>query len=479
MFWIFASLIILAPLPFGLVHSLWQAIFSCAVFALIAWHGFARLPRGPVVPVGLLAPEAACLSLLALWMVFHLLPWSPAAWHHPLWMETGNGLGMAVAGGIYLAPGAAMESFLRLLAYIGVFWLALQWGRDRHYARLLLAVVVASGTLFALYGLIDMFTDSGRILWIEKIQGRNSLSSTLINRNNYATLAGFGLLAAVGLYLSVLAKAMGGARTGRDRIVHVLQQAFGKGAPLLTCILILVAALFLTKSRAGVSSALLALFFLVVFLGLYGKTRGLTTRAIALALPVALLVSFFLSGDGWRLRLAATDLQGEQRLRVYEQTWRAIETAPWSGHGPGSFPQVFPMFADAGSFHFDKAHNDWLETIFDVGLPAALLWFTLLAGLCLRCLVGVFRRRRDRVYPAVGVSACILVALHSLADFSLQIPAVTITFALILGVGVGQSWNTAPSERRLPDIPAAGGPAPDIPESAMDNPFTPDRGVTV
>ena len=478
-FWTFASFIALAPLPFGLVHTLSQAIFSFALFALIAWYSLARLPRGPVVPIGALAPEATGLFLLLFWIVFHLLPWAPRAWNHPLWIETGTGLGMVISGGAYLAPGSAMDSLFRLLTYVGVFWLALQWGRDRRYAKRLLAVVAVSGTLYALYGLIDIFTGSGQVLWVEKRQGQGVLSSTLINRNSYATLAGLGLLSAVGLYLAVLAKAMDVRRTGRDRIVNLLQQALGKGAPLLTCILVLLAALFLTKSRAGISSSLLALAFLVMFFGLHGKSRSLTTRIAALALPMALLASFILSGDGWRMRLAATDMQGEQRLRAYEQTWRAIEAAPWHGHGPGSFSQVFPMFADAGSFNFDKAHNDWLETVFDVGLPAAILWFALLGGLGLRCLVGVFRRRRDRTYPAVGCSACLLVGIHSLADFSLQIPAVTITFTLLLGVGVGQSWNSPPSPTRLPGMTATGGTSPDIFESAMDIPFTPDRGVKV
>ncbi len=55
---------------------------------------------------------------------------------------------------------------------------------------------------------------------------------------------------------------------------------------------------------------------------------------------------------------------------------------------------------------------------------------------------GVRRRRRDVIYPSVGLAAAILVGTHSLVDFSLQIPAVAATFALILGIGCAQSWST-------------------------------------
>ena len=40
-----------------------------------------------------------------------------------------------------------------------------------------------------------------------------------------------------------------------------------------------------------------------------------------------------------------------------------------------------------------------------------------------------------------------LVALHALVDFSLQIPAVAVTYAALLGIGVAQA---TPSPKRPP-----------------------------
>ena len=41
-----------------------------------------------------------------------------------------------------------------------------------------------------------------------------------------------------------------------------------------------------------------------------------------------------------------------------------------------------------------------------------------------------------------AVGASLLVAFHSLFDFSLQMPAVALLFAIILGIGVGQARTT-------------------------------------
>ncbi|KKM69395.1 hypothetical protein LCGC14_1451270, partial [marine sediment metagenome] len=38
----------------------------------------------------------------------------------------------------------------------------------------------------------------------------------------------------------------------------------------------------------------------------------------------------------------------------------------------------------------------------------------------------------------------VLVGVHSMVDFSLQIPAIGATFALILGIGCAQSWSSRP-----------------------------------
>jgi O-antigen ligase len=86
----------------------------------------------------------------------------------------------------------------------------------------------------------------------------------------------------------------------------------------------------------------------------------------------------------------------------------------------------------------DKAHNDYLELAAGLGLPAAVALWAAIAWLELFCLRGVFIRRRDRQYALVGFCAGILVAVHSSVDFSLQLPAIGLSYATLLGVGLAQ-----------------------------------------
>ncbi len=443
-FYLFAALIVLAPLPFGMVYTLHQAVFACLALALAAACTIVGLIRAqaPAVGLGRLWPETAGFFLVLAWGAAQIASWTPRNWHHPIWAEAGAALDQALDGCISLAPGAGFASLMRLAAYAAVFYLALQLGRDRHRARRLLWTVALAAAGYGIYGLVSHWGRFESILWVEREGAWRNVSGTFVNRNNFATFLGFGLLAAAGLYLQEVVRALGTGRRGRDRLHHLWQRLFVAGAPLLALVLVLGTALFLTRSRAGVACALAALLVLVVFLGVLARTAGPLWRLLTVALLAALLWVFLTSGGGWLGRLMATDLERETRLQVYAQTWQAIRQAPWTGYGIGAYEQAFLLFADTRTANSYKAHNDWLEMIFELGLPAAAVWFAVLGALCGRCLLGVWRRRRDHVYAAVGFCAALLAALHALVDFSLQIPAVAATLAVLLGLGVAQGWSS-------------------------------------
>lgn len=323
-----------------------------------------------------------------------------------------------------------------------IFWFSLQWGRNRDKAHQILHAVIFSATACSFYGLVIYFGGYEKVLWVDKTRYLNDLTGTFINRNSFATYAGMALICACGLYLRVILRAIKSRRIGRDKVLHIVQEIFLRGFPLLTCVIILVTALFLTNSRAGVVSSLASICVLIFFMGFVNKLSSRFYQIISCSLLVIILWAFFVSGQGWLDRMSATEMEREVRIEVYSQTWNAIKQAPWTGYGMGSFEQTFPMFADERTSNWRKAHNDWLEMIYDLGIPMALLWFLILFVLVFRCLAGFFTRRRDKLYPLLGVCVSVLVGLHSFVDFSLQIPAIAITYVAILGSGVAQSWSS-------------------------------------
>jgi hypothetical protein len=46
------------------------------------------------------------------------------------------------------------------------------------------------------------------------------------------------------------------------------------------------------------------------------------------------------------------------------------------------------------------------------------------------------------VFPATGVAASVLVGVHATMDFSLQLPAVAMLYAAIMGVACAQSYSS-------------------------------------
>ena len=83
-----------------------------------------------------------------------------------------------------------------------------------------------------------------------------------------------------------------------------------------------------------------------------------------------------------------------------------------------------------------------MESALELGIPAAIALILAVGTTAFYCLIGIRRRRRDVIYPAVGLAATVLVAVHSLVDFSLQIPAVAVTYSLLMGVACAQSWRS-------------------------------------
>jgi O-antigen ligase len=161
------------------------------------------------------------------------------------------------------------------------------------------------------------------------------------------------------------------------------------------------------------------------------------------AAVVVVSIAFYMTSEVLLDRLDRTQIGNEERLIVYEQVQQGIGENPVLGFGYGTFADSFRLYDRVESpVHYDRAHNTWLENLFELGVPAALALFAAIAGLALTCWRGVRRRHRDWAIPALGVAASVLVGVHALFDFSLQIPAVAILYAAIMGVACAQSWSS-------------------------------------
>ncbi len=444
-FWGLFAVVAVAPLPLGGNRPLGWSLLSLSVgLLLILWGSIlARSGGSLATPFRKLRGPFVLFTLSVAWVLIQLIPNVPLELAHPGWRELNIFFGTDVAARITIDPGWTRTILMRWLAYAGIFWLAVQLCRDRQLARQALFGFVLVATVYALYGIVTLFAFDNRILVYENWLGRQALSSTFVNRNSYATYAGLGLLAALAQlserWMSTRRRATG----ARQRIVEFLSTSVATHAYLLVAIFTISTALLLTGSRGGVASTLVALFALLLLTRRSGGKASLS-GVVAQYTTVVIVIGgvFALSSDLLVDRLQRGDAQ---RAGIYQQTWNAIDDHVYGGAGLGSFPQIFQLYRyeeKPNPQFVERAHNTYLENLVELGVPAALCLFLSIAWLAYICWRGLGQRSRDLHYAALGCASTLLVGLHSLVDFSLQIPAVTMTYMFLMGLAVAQSFSS-------------------------------------
>lgn len=437
-FWFFAAALLLAPLPFG-ANRPWSAALLALLIALlcIAWPLVERSGRDlPSWPPQRIAVPATLLAAVVGWALLQAGPWLPVSWSHPFWAEASAGLGAGGAGivpRVALAPEAAMATVMRWLAYAGAFWLALQHGRSRRRARLLVEALALAGGAYAAYGLVVYFSGSQTIVGLPKWAYVDDLTATFVNPNSYADYAGLGLLCA----FAALHRRLEGRERGLAALVPHLRRPT---AWFFAAAVAIAAALPFTGSRAGMVACVAGLAVLAGALAV-GRHGPADRRRIALqAGAIVVLIAAVVAGAMFWL---GTGMEGSiDRLRVYRVALEMIARRPLAGIGLGGFGAQFAMDRPVEiTTVWTEAHSSYLELAVELGLPAAVVFVTALAWLVVLCLRGIMVRRRDWVFSALGLAASVLLAGHALVDFGPQMPATAATWAGLLGLGLAQAWH--------------------------------------
>lgn len=445
----FILLLVLMPLPFG-SNRPWAsdlfAILTGLILSFMLWHDHDVLIASGNAPRKRLLFSAVSLTAVIIWAFCQVVPWTPASWHHPLWQEATNVIG-SVKSSVSVDTGVFPESLIRFVGYIGCFLIAFVAGRDPIKAKALVKALAITAVVYALYGLIVQSTGSDTILWYKKWSYFDSVTSTFVNKNSYATYAGLGLLCCLVFLYEHFKKITpkDAVLARQSRAVALFASLAMRDYALLIMPLILLAALVLTVSRAGVASSVLGIIVFFLTMALHHKRSAGRWIKIATAGIGLFVLVLGLGGDALLSALADSQMEGDSNARLagYKLVGQAITANPWLGYGLGTFDSAFRLYRDASlPLWFHHAHNDYLEMAMDLGLPALGLILLSLFSLLSCCLQGLWTRRKNGIYPALALSASFLVGAHAFVDFSLHIPAIAATYAALLGVGVAQSWTT-------------------------------------
>lgn len=437
-------LVLLSPLPLGSNRPWsWSLCAFAAGLLAVLWASANFHRRGQVH--GVLPFVIGALFLLACgWALFQGMPWAPETWKHPLWSLAHDALGARLAGAISLSPEDGNTALMRLLSYALVFALAFQLCRDRGRAQAAFGSMALAGFAYALFALYCYWGGYDPDWLFGSRMLAHDVRGTFINRNHYATWQGLTLLCSMAWFYHRMAlpavMPYSVPQNQDDRVVEFILRAW---KPLLA-LLLMVTALVLTHSRGGFTATLAGAVVLLLTLDRRGAARKAWSRVTVIAALAVASIAFYLTSEVLLDRLERTDISSEERLAVFANVKRGISDNPALGFGYGSFADSFRLYdRNETAFHYDRAHNTWLENVFELGLPMASALFASIIGLALVCVRGVKRRRRDWVFPTTGVAASVLVGIHATVDFSLQLPAVAMLYACIMGVACAQSYPTS------------------------------------
>jgi len=401
-------------------------------------------------------PLAVLVACFALFVVVGLLQMStlaaPLSDSARLYEAAARVLGSAHPPVPDLAIDAARNTLLKCLTCGAIFLMARALCRDRGRAKVLLLMVVASAVLVVTYGIAMQVLRLSCFVgpYLKKVGNYEVLhdscvmSGTFINSNSFGCYCGMGIVAAMALVFAARRRKVDIPYGYDDDDSGILDSLTGFRLLMLAVCLLLLGGLLLSASRAGAMAAFTSAGILS-FLMLRGRWQArpdLVRVFVVVAVAVAAVV-VLIAGGAIANKVASSPDFGVDRIRIWRAALQAIGMSPWLGWGLGSFADIYAIVQPVTvPLLNDIAHSTPLEAVVEVGIPTSFVAFAIVLIPWGVNLYGALTRRRSRRYlPAAGFAVAAVAILHSVVDFSLQMPAIAFVVSALLGMGWAQAFG--------------------------------------
>ncbi len=331
-------------------------------------------------------------------------------------------------------------STLKALAYllIPVVVFALTRALRARALRKLVGLFLFVAAIQAGIGLIQfgVAADAQSFWHFGEPPGHNA-RGTWSSRNNFAGFLNIALMVAIAFFMATLGrhKQQMGDESFRDRLVYWSTWQGHRAFVYGFMVLLLLTAIVFTRSRMGIMTSMLGVLLATVFFARRiggDNAYGLTGTILAGVLGVGTTI-----GLGPVLaRFSQADPLADGRSYIFEGAFQGIGHFFPLGSGPGTFVEVFPRFQawEMATLTINRAHNSYLEWLFTMGMPAAVL---------IAVLLFLYARQWFRlgdtwsefrfVQTGAGLG-CLLTLVHELVDYNLFVPANVVVFAFMAGL---------------------------------------------
>ena len=318
--------------------------------------------------------------------------------------------------------------------------------------------------LIGLYGIVNHFAfHNARVLWQpgfpEYQVGHFRATGTYYCPDHFAGLMELGLALALAALLA-----------------HSVPCRIRLAAAVLAAIAL--TGIVLSKSR-GAGAVTLGMLTLALWMApAHLPSKRWLWRSGGLALLAGLVAVIILVGGSYVERFKGypwRQIALSDRYQMMESGLRAWSEARVFGIGPGMHPNVWWHVASSGdgnrakgiwptqlndTFHSYNVHNDWVQLLEEYGAVGFLLFLAALVPITV-ALLAVRRRQLDRwrggapeLEPEAdrlvlgALLALFAMAIHSIGDFNLQLPATTWVLGGLVGLALAAASRDQGRRRR-------------------------------
>jgi O-antigen ligase len=454
--WLMIALLAFMPLAFGAVET-WSEMAVIALAGAMALLLALKLTLrrdASLVASWVYVPVAAFLLLVLVQLLPLPAGWVAAASPNTAALKTALLGDLSSAGDVLrnmtltFYPLATAHDLRLVLVAAVVFVVVLSvYRRSEQIKRLLGAIAIIGGAI-ALLALAQDLLGSGEIYWLVPTVGDKAHSGTFVNHSHFGQFMNLSIGAALGLLLVKLHEGFQGREITLPGVLERLGERDQRAVWYLAGMIVLgAAAMFVSLTRGGMISMLIAGGFTALMIALKRALRGNGWIMTLMALGAFICV-LYVGFDAVYSRLATLHElhEYEGRGQILKDIWVSAWKFPAVGTGLGTHAVVYPMFdrstATALASHAENEYAQAVEETGIVGLAMLLAFLGIAWANYARCVRHVSLPIRS---AALGLGFGLLaIMIHSLSDFGQHLPAnaslTAVSCGLLVGLGrMGQS----------------------------------------
>ncbi|HEY2784805.1 MAG TPA: O-antigen ligase family protein [Fimbriiglobus sp.] len=385
-------------------------------------------------------------------------------------------------------PSLTRKFLSEVLAVLFVYTVCRNWLSSRGAFRRFAWVATVSGFFLSLFAFAQYFTSANTSVMYWDIDTGGAVFGPFICRNHYPFFLtpcigmGCGLLFTVDKS-AVQTTSSSSSDSGFKGVWLDFTSWFSQASQsprqigLLGMLGVMILSIPFSLSRGGLLSILLASLITAVVWWKCSEKKARADRAGVGAVIGLVLAAFgfamFLSWNQVEKRVSTLGDGSalESRIPLWVDSLKLIPGSPLFGSGSGTFIRVEPMVRSSGNsvLRNDNAHNELIEALVEGGVLRLILTVLLTYGAIMAAVRG-YRRLQGRSTGHLLLGAAFgltTVALHSIGDFGIHVPAVALLVAAVAGYAAAAADDPdyAPTKRTKHGLSGATHSETDLPRT--------------